>query len=107
MVDRVQWNLPQGTTHSFRRWADFGDPNAPAQIEAVRDTLAELEVDHLPLVVAMNKSDLPAEAQIRERLMKMEPLSVQVSAVTGTGIEQFANGIDIATSHFYIPHIAM
>jgi GTP-binding protein HflX len=36
---------------------DATHPNAEEQIEAVDDTLAELEVDHLPLVMALNKQD--------------------------------------------------
>jgi GTP-binding protein HflX len=42
---------------------DATHPNAAAQIEAVEDTLALLELDHLPLVVALNKVDqLPADS---------------------------------------------
>ena len=47
---------------------DVTHPNAAEQIEAVEDTLAELEVDHLPLVIALNKADqlIDREATVRD-----------------------------------------
>ncbi|MCB8972322.1 MAG: hypothetical protein H6654_02120 [Ardenticatenaceae bacterium] len=46
---------------------DATHPNAAAQMESVEDTLAELEVDHLPTVVALNKIDqLPEGANPRD-----------------------------------------
>ena len=39
---------------------DATHPNAAAQMESVADILAELEIDHLPQVVALNKVDLLA-----------------------------------------------
>jgi GTP-binding protein HflX len=39
---------------------DATHPNAVAQMESVNDILAQLEIDHLPQVVALNKIDLLA-----------------------------------------------
>ncbi len=67
---------------------DTTHPNAAEQIEAVEDTLAELEADHLPVVVALNKADL-----IQDRAAVLEELDVSapaalVSAKTGKGIDE-------------------
>ncbi|MFO7679869.1 MAG: GTPase HflX [Chloroflexota bacterium] len=65
---------------------DTTHPNAIAQIDAVEDTLAELEVDHLPLVTALNKADLlPPDRDVVKELDVEGPVVV-VSAATGAGI---------------------
>jgi GTP-binding protein HflX len=67
---------------------DVTHPNVLEQIEAVEDTLAELEVDHMPMVVALNKADKLAS---REGVLQDLDLSVPaalVSARTGQGIDE-------------------
>jgi GTP-binding protein HflX len=67
---------------------DATHPNAQAQIEAVEDTLAELEVDHLPMVVALNKADrLPPDHDILSELDLASPAAL-VSARTGAGMDE-------------------
>jgi GTP-binding protein HflX len=73
---------------------DATHPNAAAQIEAVEDTLALLELDHLPLVVALNKVDqLPADSDPRMDLGITQP-AVCVSALTGEGTEELLQLIE-------------
>lgn len=75
---------------------DATHPNAQAQIEAVKDTLAELEVDHLPMVVALNKADLlPAGHDIRAELALESPAAL-VSARTGAGLDELLVLIEAA-----------
>lgn len=67
--------------------ADATHPQMLAQIEAVTDTLAELEVDHLPTVMALNKVDgLPAGADPLPQLAQSRP-AVAISALTGRGLD--------------------
>lgn len=66
---------------------DVTHPNAAAQIESVEDTLAELEVENLPMVVALNKIDqLPPDLPPDANLDINVPW-VGVSAHTGAGID--------------------
>jgi GTP-binding protein HflX len=65
-------------------------------MEAVNDTLAELKVDHLPMVIALNKSDqLVNEADALEELPTDAP-AVLVSARRGEGIEDLLLTIEAA-----------
>ncbi len=73
---------------------DTTHPNAIAQIDAVEDTLAELEVDHLPLVTALNKADLlPPDRDVVKEL-DIEGPAVVVSAATGAGIAELLTKIE-------------
>jgi len=73
---------------------DATHPNALAQIDAVEDTLAELEVDQLPLVTALNKADLlpPGRDPIRE--LDIEGPAVVVSAQTGQGMDELLTAVE-------------
>ena len=82
---------------------DATHPNAEAQFESVEDTLAELEVDHLPIVVALNKIDLlPPDANPLEMFDLPYPV-VPVSAVSGRGIEDLLVAIDAAMVRYLQP----
>jgi GTP-binding protein HflX len=67
--------------------ADATHPQVEAQIEAVRDTLAELEVDHLPEVMALNKIDCLADGFDPAGIETGKGVAVPISALTGDGIE--------------------
>src|SRR3712207_2208826 len=62
--------------------ATAADP--AAQIEAVRRVLAEIGADHVPELLAFNKSDATTEAK---RLADRYDGSVTISAESGEGIE--------------------
>ncbi len=64
---------------------DVTHPNAAEQIEAVEDTLAELEVDHLPLVIALNKADQLIDHEEVVRDLDLSAPAALVSAKTGQG----------------------
>jgi GTPase len=87
-------NLPHELVEAFRstldsvRLADLlvhvvdaSAPDPDAQIAAVRSVLAEIGADGIEEVVAINKSDLAQE--VAENLVRANPGSVAVSAVTG------------------------
>lgn len=78
---------------------DASHPNAMAQIEAVEDTLAELEVDKLPMVIALNKVDaLPnGQSYLADHLRAP---AVQVSALTGQGLDELMVAVEAVMVHY-------
>lgn len=82
---------------------DVTHPHVNEQIEAVDDTLAELEIEHLPTVVALNKSDLlPPDAADLSHIRLDHP-AVLVSALTGEGIETLLAAIEAAVVQYLQP----
>ncbi|MCA9995579.1 MAG: GTPase HflX [Anaerolineales bacterium] len=75
---------------------DSTHPNALEQIEAVEDTLAELEVDQLPMVVALNKCDQVEDPAELAAELEIEGAAVPVSALTGQGIEELLVALEAA-----------
>lgn len=75
---------------------DVTHPNAAEQIEAVEDTLAELEVDHLPMVVALNKADRLVNQEQVLRALDLEAPAAVVSARTGKGLDELLVMIEAA-----------
>jgi len=75
---------------------DVTHPNAAEQIEAVEDTLTELEADHLPMVIALNKADQLADAEDVARELDLSAPATLVSARTGKGIEELLIMIEAA-----------
>jgi GTP-binding protein HflX len=70
---------------------DVTHPNARQQGQAVQDTLDELNVHELPVIVALNKVDAltaAAEAAARERLGEIFDTGVPISALTGEGVHR-------------------
>jgi GTP-binding protein HflX len=73
---------------------DATHPNVLAQIEAVEDTLAELEVERLPLVTALNKADLLPAGREPLRELDIDGPVVVVSAVTGQGMDSLLEMVE-------------
>jgi len=65
---------------------DISHPNALDQFEAVQETLGEIDAAHIPMVTALNKSDLLLHPEQAREILKDFPKSVSVSAIEGTGI---------------------
>lgn len=82
---------------------DGTHPEAQAQIEAVEDTLAELEVEHLPTVMALNKIDMLDERDNLFERLRVPLSAVAISAETGAGIEALKNAIEAATEFYTTP----
>lgn len=79
---------------------DTTHPQAAAQIESVEDTLAELEVDHLPTVIALNKIDLlPDGTDVLTELAQGKP-AVCVSAQTGAGIDDLLVAVEASMTRY-------
>lgn len=82
---------------------DATHPQAAAQFEAVEDTLAELEVDHLPSVVALNKIDLLSDGVNPASGLVVTGPSVAVSAVTGQGMDDLLIAVEAAMVRYLEP----
>ena len=79
---------------------DATHPNAAAQIESVEDTLAELEVDHLPTVIALNKIDMLPDGISPDANLDIEVPMVSVSAFSGAGIDELLVTIEAVMTRF-------
>lgn len=75
---------------------DLTHPNVAEQIEAVEDTLAELEADHLPMVIALNKADRLEDPEAVSASLELSAPAVLISAKTGHGIEELLITIEAA-----------
>ncbi len=82
---------------------DATHPDAAAQIEAVEDTLAELEVDHLPRVVALNKADMLPDGYNPVEVLGIKDPAAVVSARTGQGIEELLVIVEATMTRFLQP----
>ena len=83
---------------------DLSHPNMEEQISAVEEVLEELGAGGKPTVMAFNKldrlrTDDPAQAAQLEMLSEEYPQSVQMSALTGEGVEGLLATIDRALKH--------
>ncbi len=67
--------------------ASVTDDRLDAMVEAVESVLAEIGADELPVEIVVNKIDR-ADALHRRRLENRFPESLQVSALTGEGVEE-------------------
>jgi GTP-binding protein HflX len=72
---------------------DVTHPHAQAQVQAVEDTLEELEVDTLPRLITLNKIDRLSPDQVSE--FKHLEQVIPISARTGQGIEELLNRVDM------------
>lgn len=73
---------------------DATHPNAVAQMESVNDILAELEIDHFPRVVALNKIDLLAPDGDVAADFPGAGVAVPISALTGRGIDMLLLAVE-------------
>jgi GTP-binding protein HflX len=71
---------------------DGSHPDPLGQLAAVREVLAEIEADHVPELVVVNKADL-TEAATLAGIRRAVPDAVAVSAVTGVGLDELQERI--------------
>jgi GTP-binding protein HflX len=82
---------------------DATHPQANKQVEAVHDILAELEVDHLPTVTALNKIDLIKDGTNPSTSLHTSAVAVPISALTGEGIETLLLAIEAVIEQLFEP----
>lgn len=74
---------------------DVNHINAQAQAKAVYQTLAEIEADHIPVLIALNKIDLLNDAGNARRSLEYFPNSVAISALTGEGMDDLLKSVNM------------
>jgi GTP-binding protein HflX len=82
---------------------DISHPQANEQVEAVNEILAELEVDHLPAVTALNKIDLISDGSDPASGIHTSGVAVPISALTGQGIETLLLAIEACIEQLFEP----
>ena len=68
---------------------DAANADPMGQISAVREVLADIDVNNIPELVVLNKADI-ADGEVVAALCRREPHHVVVSARTGEGMDQLA-----------------
>jgi GTP-binding protein HflX len=86
---------------------DATHPHVHAQIESVKDILAELEVDHLPTIVALNKIDLLGDGSEPLNDESLVGVVVPVSALTGEGMTALRLAIEAVMERQFEPITVM
>jgi GTPase len=83
---------------------DASHPNAPEQIKAVEMTLGEINADHIPSILVLNKVDrLPERAITTEIAPDYPGTVVPISALTGEGISDMLAAIEEELFETYVP----
>ena len=65
---------------------DISHPNAMNQVEAVHETLQEIEAEHVPVITVLNKIDRLSDPSAARKAVEQFPQAVAISALTGEGI---------------------
>ena len=86
---------------------DATHPHLYAQAESVKDILAELEVDHLPTIVALNKIDLLEDGNAPLQADQVPGVVVPVSALTGEGMTSLQLAIEAVMEQQFEPITVM
>jgi GTP-binding protein HflX len=82
---------------------DITHPNAKEQAQAVMQTLEEIEASHIPIVVALNKSDQLANPERARKVLEHFPNAVAISALTGEGIPDLLQAVSENLFENYTP----
>ncbi|HZD17444.1 MAG TPA: GTPase HflX [Actinomycetota bacterium] len=80
--------------------ADASSPDLPHQIDAVRTVLHEIGASPVPEVLALNKVDLISEHGRARLTARYDRRAVQVSALTGEGLEELLERVEAALPRF-------
>ncbi len=82
---------------------DISHPNALDQFESVQETLGEIDASHIPMVTALNKSDLLLHPEQAREILKDFSKSVSVSAIEGTGMDDLLHLVRQELFESYAP----
>jgi GTPase len=82
---------------------DISHPNALNQFNAVQETLDELGAHHIPVVTALNKTDLLHDPEAAKDAVSRYSKAVTISSLKGTGIEDLRRVIHEELYESYSP----
>lgn len=72
---------------------DSSSPDAEAQIQAVKDVLAELALDNQPTILVLNKIDRVPDRSFLDVLKAHHKDSIALSAAHGTGLDRLEQAV--------------
>ena len=73
---------------------DITHPNAQAQAKSVEETLKEINAEHIPTIIALNKIDELPDPDMAASIAAEFPKAVAVSALHGLGFEELMQMIE-------------
>ncbi len=82
---------------------DISHPNALNQFNAVQETLDELGAHHIPVVTALNKTDLLRDPESAKGAVSGYSKAVTISSLKGTGIKDLLRVIHEELYETYSP----
>ncbi|MGE5252198.1 MAG: GTPase, partial [Bacteroidota bacterium] len=82
---------------------DISHQNALNQVEAVHETLDQIEAGHIPMVTALNKVDKLRDAEAAREILRNYPMAVAISSLRGDGIPDLLRLIQGELYESYIP----
>jgi GTP-binding protein HflX len=82
---------------------DISHPNALNQFNAVQETLDELGAHHIPVVTALNKTDLLRDPESAKDVVSRYSKAVTISSLKGTGIKDLLRVIHEELYENYSP----
>ena len=82
---------------------DISHPNALNQFNAVQETLDELGAHHIPVVTALNKTDLLRDPESAKDTVKAYSKAVTISSLKGSGIKDLLRVIHEELYEKYSP----
>ncbi len=74
---------------------DINHPNALEQTRAVEQTLEEINAQHIPTIIVLNKIDQLVNPEELQQIIKKFPDAVAISALKGTGFPALLNKIEL------------
>jgi GTP-binding protein HflX len=82
---------------------DISHPNALNQFNSVQETLDELGAHHIPVVTALNKTDLLRDPEAAKDAVSAYSKAVTISSLKGTGIKDLLRVIHEELYERYTP----
>jgi GTP-binding protein HflX len=83
---------------------DASHPNAAEQIKAVEQTLSEIDADHIPTILVLNKADrLADQEEVVDLVENFDGVSATISALNGAGIVNMLAEIEEVLYETYVP----
>ncbi len=73
---------------------DVTHPNAQAQAHSVAETLEQINADHIPTIIALNKVDRLPEPEMAAEAVRDFPNAVAISALKGVGFKELMTMIE-------------
>jgi GTPase len=82
---------------------DVTHPQAHEQARSVYQTLTEIEADNIPILTALNKIDSLSDPNHAREVLSDYPSAVAISALTGEGISDLLEKVNIFLYEDFIP----